>query len=300
MDRVDLPLVTAIDEILHHRVADLAGLGGGADHRNGFRLHDPVHLTHDVVVMRAWTRRLRRKIDHNAHVGGNRVGLGRKYRVQVHLGDRWKIGDQPRDVDDDVGDRIAVGRFAAAHTLEHFVGLDAIQHRERVLPGRRREAEGDVFENLDQHAAKAERHQLAERSVGDGADDDFLTAQQHLLDLNALDPGVGFVFRGIRQDGGVVAFNLGRGLYAHHHAAGFSLVQDVRRDNFHHHRKAHLGRDARGFRRGLGHSLFGNRDAVGIAHQLAFGRGQAGASVRLDPIKYFADRIFRIRHWLPP
>src|SRR5216683_1295550 len=58
MDRVDLALVAAIDEIFHHGVADLAVLGGRPDHRNRLRLHDPVHLAHDVVMFRTRARRL--------------------------------------------------------------------------------------------------------------------------------------------------------------------------------------------------------------------------------------------------
>ena len=41
---------------------------------------------------------------------------------------------------------------------------------------RRREAERDVLQHLDQHAAEAERDQLAEAAVGDRADDHFLAA----------------------------------------------------------------------------------------------------------------------------
>jgi hypothetical protein len=181
-----------------------------------------------------------------------------------------------------------------------MMGLDAVEHRQRVLLGRRREPEGDVLENLDQHAAEAERDQLAERAIGDRADDDLGAAQQHLLDLDALDLGVSLVFLGVRQNGRVVLFDVGGGFHAHHHAARFGLVQDVRRDDLHHHREAHAGRDPGGFIGGFGHPLLGNRNAVGIAYQFAFRRRQAGALVRPDRIKNLADRIFRIRHWLPP
>ena len=98
----------------------------------------------------------------------------------------------------------------------------------------------------------------------------------------------------------VILFDVGGGLDADHHAAGFGLVQDVRRDDLHHHRKAHAGRDLGGLGGGFGDAFLRNRDAVGIADQLAFRRRQAGALVRLDRIENFADRIFGIRHWLPP
>src|SRR3984957_447225 len=95
MDRVDLAPVTAVDEIFHHRVADLAVFGGGADHGDRFRLHDPVHLPHDIVMVGARTWRLRREVNDNADVGGDRITLGRKHRIEVDLGDLRKIGDQP-------------------------------------------------------------------------------------------------------------------------------------------------------------------------------------------------------------
>ena len=85
MDRVDLALVAAVDEVLHHGVADLAVLGGCADHRHRLRLHDPVHLAHDVVMVGARTRRRRREVDDDADVGGDRIGLGGEHRIEIHL-----------------------------------------------------------------------------------------------------------------------------------------------------------------------------------------------------------------------
>src|ERR1035437_7625326 len=60
-----------------------------------------------------------------------------------------------------------------------------------------------------------------------------IQVQQMLLDLNAFDLGVGLVFLGIRQDGRVILLDLGGGLHSHHHAAGFSLVKNIRRDDLH-------------------------------------------------------------------
>ncbi len=47
-----------------------------------------------------------------------------------------------------------------------------------------------------------------------------------------------------------------------------------------------------GFGGRFGHALFGNRNAVGVADELAFGGRQAGAFVRFGLIQNFADRIF--------
>src|SRR3954451_6036254 len=142
---VDHALVAAVDEIFHHRVADLAVLGGGADYRNRLRLHDPIHLADDVVMVRTRTRRLRCEIDDDAHVRGDRAGFGREYRVEIHLGDLRKLGDQSRDVDDDIGDRVAINGIAAPDALQHFMGLDAIEHRERVLLAGRRQTKRNVL-----------------------------------------------------------------------------------------------------------------------------------------------------------
>ncbi len=111
------------------------------------------------------------------------------------------------------------------------MGLDAVEHRQGVFLGRGRETEGDVFQHLHQHAAEAEGHKLAERPIGDRTDDDFGSPQQHLLDLDAFDLGIGLVLLGVGQNGRVIGRDIGRGLDADHHATGFGLVQDVRRDD---------------------------------------------------------------------
>ena len=172
------------------------------------------------------------------------------------------------------------------------MGLDAVEHRQRVVLGRGREAEGDVLQDLDQHAAEAEGDQLAERAVGDGADDDLGAAGQHLLHLHAVDLGVGLVLLGVGQNGVVGLLGVFGGLDADHDAAGFGLVENVRRDDLHHHREAHGAGDLAGVGCRFRHAFLRNRDAIGVADQLAFRRGQAGALVRLDGIKHFADGIF--------
>jgi len=153
MDRIDLALVAAVDEVLHHRVADLAVFGGGADHGNRLRLHDAVHRGDDFLVRARRRARLVIEIDDDAHVGGDRVVLGGEHRVEVEFDDLGKIADELRNLDDDSGQRLAADRVATAHALQHVVSLDAIKHRERVLVGGRRQPERDVLQNLDQHAA---------------------------------------------------------------------------------------------------------------------------------------------------
>ena len=62
---------------------------------------------------------------------------------------------------------------------------------------------------------------------------------QHLLHLDAVDLGVGLVLLGVGEDGVVGLGRLVGALDADEHAAGLGLVQDVGRDDLHHHRKAH-------------------------------------------------------------
>src|SRR5439155_6531001 len=162
---------------------DLAVLGGGADHRNALRLHDAVHRGDDFFGRARRRARLVIEVDDDAHVGGDRVLLGGEYGVEIEFDDFGEIADELRNLDDDVGERIAADRIAAAHALEHVMGLDAVEHRRRIVLGGGRQTEGNVLQNLDQHAAEAERHQFAERAVGNGADDDLGAAGQHLLDL---------------------------------------------------------------------------------------------------------------------
>ena len=96
-----------------------------------------------------------------------------------------KSATSSRHVLDQRRERVAVDRVRAANALQHLRRGDAVEHRQRVVVRRRRQAERDVLQDLDQHAAEAERDQLAERRIGDRADDHFLAALQHLLHLHA-------------------------------------------------------------------------------------------------------------------
>ena len=80
------------------------------------------------------------------------------------------------------------------------------------------------------------------------------------------------------------------GLDADHDAAGLGLVQDVGRDDLHHHRIAHaLGEPGRLGGRS-GDAFARHRNAVGVGDQLAFRRRQRRAPVRLHRIQHLADR----------
>ena len=157
------------------------------------------------------------------------------------------------------GERVAIDGIGAADALENLRGGDAVEHRQRVVFCRGRETERDVLEHFDQDAAQAERDQLAEHGIGDRADDDFLSAGEHLLHLDAEQVGLGVVLLRVGDDGVVALPRVLGVLHADQHASGFGLVQNFRRHDLEHDRKAH----ARGDRRRVGgrrrHAFPGNR-----------------------------------------
>src|SRR5262249_49205773 len=59
MDGINRAFIAAIDETLHHRIADFTGLGRGADHSHGFRFHYAVHRADNIVLAWPVTRLLR-------------------------------------------------------------------------------------------------------------------------------------------------------------------------------------------------------------------------------------------------
>ncbi len=258
--------------------------------RDRIGLHDPVHLAHDLVPARPVALGRGREVEHDAHVRGGGAVLAREDGIEIQLRDLRKIAHQPGDVLDELRQRFAVDRLAAAHALQDLGRRDAVQHGERLLARGGRQSEGDVLQYLDQDAAEAEGDQLAEARIGDGADDDLLAAPQHLLHLDAVDLGLLVVFLGAGEDLRICRLSLSRRLDAHHHAARLGLVQDVRRDDLHHDGEADLARKARGLFGTGGHGFLRHRDAIGVADQLALGRGQRRPAFGLYLGQQRADR----------
>ncbi len=213
-----------------------------------------------------------------------------------------KIGDQLRDVLDDLGQRLPVDGVGPAHALQDLRALDALQHRSCFRPRCRREAEGDVLHHLDQHAAETEGHQLAEARVGDRADQDFLRAgrRQHLLHLDAVDARLLVVGFRVLEDRVVGLLRLGGAAHPDNDAAGVGLVQDVFRLDLHDDGKAEaLGRRRRlaGRRR---HGVARQRNLIGRADLLAF-VGVQRAALGLDRlVEYGANRFLVDCHGLLP
>ncbi len=296
VDRVDRALIAAVDEVFHHRIADLAVFRRGADHGDRIRLHDAVHLAHDVFLLRAVLRNRGREVEDDAHVGGDGVGFRREHRVQIHLGNFGEVRDEVRDAFDQRCQRFAIHRLGAAHPFQDLGGGNAVQHRPRVLARGGREAEGDVLQHLDQHAAQTEGDQLAEGRIRHRADDHFLAAAEHLLHLHAEQGGLGIVLAGVLHDGDEAPLDIRGVLQADQHTARFGLVQDLRGNDLEHHRKSHVRRQLRGLRGRFRHPLLGHRDPVRVAHQLAFRRGEGGSPFRLHPIEYLSDRRLIVSH----
>jgi hypothetical protein len=262
----------------------------------GVGLHDPVHVADDVGVLRAIARRRRVEIHDDAHVGGDRAGLRSEHRIQVHLGDLGKVGDELRHVPDHRRQRLAIHRLRAAHTLQHVGGGNAVEHRQRFVVGCRRQAERDVLQHFDQHAAQTERDELAERGIGHRADDDLLSTAHHLLHLDAEQVGLLVVLLRVGHDLREPGLCLRRVLHADDHAARLRLVQDLRRHDLHHDRVSDLGRELRCLGGRLRHAFLRHGDAVRVANELPFRRRQGRAPRGLHGIEDLPDFLLIGRH----
>ncbi len=248
--------------------------------------------------------------------GRNRAGAGEKLRTirtsaatapslvaktgfEIHLGDFRIVGDELRHVLDHLRERVAIDRIGAADALEDLRRRDAVEHRQGVVLSGRRQTERDVLEHFDQDAAQPEGDQLAEHRVGHRADDDFVNSRaagEHLLHLDAEQVRLRVVLLRVGDDGVVAAPGLFGALHADQHAASLGLVQDLRRHDLEHHRKADAGGDRRRFRGRRRHAFLGNGDSIRLAHELAFRCGERCAAFGFDGIQNTPDVGLVIGH----
>src|SRR5690606_6202891 len=178
---------------------------------------------------------------------------------------------------DNARQRFPVGRWLAAHAVQDLAAAHIVEHPARVVRTDRSQSEGDVSHQLDQPAAQPEGHQFAAARVGDGPDDDFGAAANLLLDLHAVDPGLGIVVVGALNDLRVDLARLLGALDASDDAASVGLMQDVRRLDLHNDREAQFAGDP-GRLVGVGRqALAGRGDAVCLA-ELPRGRGGKGGA----------------------
>ena len=229
------------------------------------------------------------KFDDDPDVGRDRPLLGGEDRVQVHLRDFRMVGDEPRHVLDHRRERVAIDRIRTADALEDLRRRDAVEHRQRVVLRRGRKTERDVLEHFDQDAAQTEGDQLAEHGIGDRADDHLLAAGEHLLHLDAENVRLRVVLLRVGDEGVEALLDILGVFHADQHASRLGLVQNLRRDDLEHHRKAHGRCDRRRVGGRRRHAFLGNGDPVRLAHQLAFRGGERGAAFGFDGIEHTSD-----------
>ena len=229
---VDLPLVTAVDEILHHRVADLSLLRRRPDDRHGIGLHNPAHSPQDVLVGRPRPRLDGFETRQDAHVNGRCARAARKYRIQIHLADFRKIVHQPGDTFDHRAQGIAVHPCGAPDAAQHLGTGNVVKHSNGLFAGSGSQAESHVLDHLHHNATHAEGHELAETGVCDRADDDLVIRAQHALHLHTVDGRVRQMGSGVRHNCRVTLLHLNGRVQARKHATGVRLVENVRGGNF--------------------------------------------------------------------
>jgi hypothetical protein len=110
-----------------------------------------------------------------------------------------------------------------------------------------------------------------------------------ILNLDALDLGIGFVFLRVCENGVIGLLGLGCGLDPDDHAAGFGFMKNVRGYDLHHHGKAHAVRHLGSFGGRFRDAFLGDWNSVSVADQFAFRRRQAGALICLYRIENFPN-----------
>ena len=128
VDGIDGAFITAVNQVSHHGIADLALFGGCPDDRHGVGLHDAPHGVEYGVVPWSISRLCGRTELHVVVHGEDSVGT-REHRIQVQLRDLGEIGNQPAHICDQRRQRVAIDRCGAAHALEDFGTGDIVEHR---------------------------------------------------------------------------------------------------------------------------------------------------------------------------
>jgi hypothetical protein len=196
MDRIER---TAIAERLHPTNEGVgerdAALGGGAEHRDGLRLEQRTKpLQHRKLV----TGTLTGVVPGGGLIAQDHPRVDRGCAAFRH--DQWvdvELGhlalqahQQPvpaADLQQHVDQRVGIDRACSARAGEQRRTAQLREHRARIVGVDRRQAEGDVFQDLDEDAAETDHDHRAEMSIRIAADHDLLAARCHLLDQPAVD-----------------------------------------------------------------------------------------------------------------
>lgn len=282
---MDLSGEAAVDEVAHHRVADLALLVGGADHGDRAWLHQPAHRCEDLLarVGTPGLDRLRRQQDPD--VRRDRTVRSGDDRIEVDLRDLREVRDQLGDPPDLLGQCPPVHRRSTPNPAQDLGRADRVEHRQRLVRTDRGQAEGDVLEHLHQHTAEPEGHDLPERRVGDRADDDLLAGRHQLLHLHTVDPRVRRVRPHVLDDALERGTHLNAALHPDDDTAGIRLVQHIGGDDLQYDRSAEPVREGHRLVDVLCQLLARHCDPVRIGDDLALGCGECTASGGPDGVE---------------
>ena len=252
VDRIDRALVAAVDQILHDRVADLAVLGRGADHRHRVRLHDAVHLPHDLVLARPVAGHRRLEVEHHAHVGGGRApcawrtpdsGRARRSRESPRPAAR-RCTIMLASASRSTGGAPRTPRRISAAAMPS--SIDSASSR---VAGARRKVM-----SFSTSTSTPPRPKATSLPKAGSVTAPMMTSCPPVSICWTCTPSMlasGIVAARVGDDGveGVPAAACASA-HADQHAAGLGLVQDLRRDDLHHHREADRVGQLRGFARG--------------------------------------------------
>ena len=96
-----------------------------------------------------------------------------EHRVEVELGDFRQVLAQLREPTQQIGERTAVSRGAAAEATDETTGLAAVDELQSTRVGDRGQAESRLADQLGQDAARAERHERPEYGILDDPGEQF-------------------------------------------------------------------------------------------------------------------------------
>ena len=151
--------------------------------------------------------------DDEAGIDRNGAGVRNDDRVQVDFGDVFRQRGQQAGGAGEAGDQgdqcVDVCLDAAAGAVEHLHAAQFGEHVADLVFGQGRQAEGHVFEDLDQDAAQADHDGPAQSGGAHCADNDFVAGGNHFLDQQAVElvPEIGKAFAHLRSD--LVEFGAG-------------------------------------------------------------------------------------------
>ena len=159
----------------------------------------------------------------------------------------------------------------AARAQQQRGALDRADHLLRHVLAERAAAEHHVLHHLDEDAAQAEHRDRAEHRIAVNAQDALHAALQLLRHQHALDARGRCRAPGARQQQVVAVAHRGGIGDVQQHAADLRLVQDVRRQDLHHHREAEQFRGGDGFVGAVARLLGRGQDAGGGQQPLCLG-----------------------------